>query len=320
MRRAAIALLSAALAAPAARAETCNLSLYAELPLLETKAGQPLLVQASIRGQPIAMAIDTASAATTIDKASAEKFGLALQPETMQGQGIGGKLRMFSVRVPDFALGPQRIDEMSVHVVEGIGPDRQAARHGLLGADLLGEFDLEFDIQHNRLGIYGPSNCARAAPWDPDALTVELFRTRGLRIRFDVKVEGKPLIAELDSGATRTLVTWKGARKLGVTPSSPGVEPGHGVVGADGKHLDSSLYRFQTFEIGDEIIRNARFVIAEVDRSAMRIKGGNGVESRADAAPDMYLGADWLRAHHVYVGRGVGLMHFTYAGGPVFEN
>lgn len=319
MRFVAIALFSVALTASAARAEPCNLSLHAELPVQQTKVGQPLLVQASIRGQPIPMAIDTSSAATTIDKTTAERFGLPLQLATMQGQGIGGKLRVFNVRVPEFALGPQRIDEMTMHVVEGFGSDKQAGRYGLLGADVLGDFDLEFDIQHNRLAIYGMSPCARAAPWDPDALTVELFRTRGLRIRFDVKIDGKPITAELDSGATRTLLTWKGARKLGVTPGSSGVEPDVGIVGADGKHLESSRYRFETFELGDETIRNPRFVIAEVDRSAMRVKGGNGLDARADAAPEMYLGADWLRAHRVYVARGANLMHFTYAGGTVFE-
>ena len=33
----------------------------------------------------------------------------------------------------------------------------------------------------------------------------------------------------------------------------------------------------------------------------------------------MLIGADFFRAHHVYVARGQGKMYFTYLGGPVFR-
>jgi predicted aspartyl protease len=317
-RKIAVALLLLA-AAPAAFAQSCNLVLNGELSMPPTRVGQPLLVHASIRGQPIPMALDTSSSVTTIDRATAEKFGLEMQTATKQGQGIGGKLRMLRVTVPDFMLGSQKISEMNVHVIEGLEADTRKIAVGLVGADVLGDYDLEFDVAHSRVALFAPAPCAKAAPWDPDAITVELFRSGGDRIRFEVKVDGKAIVAELDSGATRTLLTEKGARKLGVTKETPGVEPGGGIYGADGKKLISVTYRFQSFELGDEMIRNPRFVIADVVRQVRRFKSGAGVTSRADQEPDMYLGADWLRAHHVYVGRGASLMHFTYGGGTVFE-
>ena len=43
------------------------------------------------------------------------------------------------------------------------------------------------------------------------------------------------------------------------------------------------------------------------------------MNARAQWAPaDMLIGADFFRAHRVYIARGQKKMYFTYQGGPVF--
>jgi predicted aspartyl protease len=319
MRRTAVALLLPLLAllAPAARAETCDLRLAAELPIGQAGPGMPILVQASIRNQPIPMIVDTGSPMTTIDRGTAERFGLALRPDSrIRARGLGGELRVYRVTVPEFALGPQRIDSVTIGAFEGMRSDARQMGGGLLGQDVLGAFDLEFEVQNNRLALYDKSACAHAPPWDLDSMTVPLIGGRTGRIQFDVKLDGQILKAELDSGAARTTLTWKGAMRLGLQESSSGMESGGSVLGVDGKPLVRSFYRFQSFEVGGELIRNPRLGIVDFHRTRFT---PDLPLLRSQEQPDLLLGADWLRAHRVYVARGAGEMHFSYLGGVVFE-
>ena len=73
---------------------------------------------------------------------------------------------------------------------------------------------------------------------------------------------------------------------------------------------------FETFAIGDELIRNPNIAFANLEVS------GAATGSRLSASRelrDMLLGVDFLRSHRVFVAHSQRKMYFTYVGGPVFS-
>jgi hypothetical protein len=78
------------------------------------------------------------------------------------------------------------------------------------------------------------------------------------------------------------------------------------VVGYGKNSVDSWTGQFETFAIGDEVIRNPRIRFADL------------AQHTGDSQAGMLLGADFLHSHRVLVSRSQGKLYFTYAGGTVF--
>jgi hypothetical protein len=97
------------------------------------------------------------------------------------------------------------------------------------------------------------------------------------------------------------------ATQLGVTPDTAGVIAGGCTTGLGRKSVDSWIGPFESFAIGNEIIRDPKLRFAPV-------------REQLAGLPPMLLGADFLRAHRVLIARSQGKMYFTYAGGTVFPS
>ena len=79
-------------------------------------------------------------------------------------------------------------------------------------------------------------------------------------------------------------------------------------VGVGRKPVDYWSGQFESFAIGNEVVRNPTLRFGEVLTST-----GPFVD-----VPRMVLGVDFLRAHRVYVARSQRKLYFTYTGGTVF--
>src|SRR5207253_3119801 len=72
----------------------------------------------------------------------------------------------------------------------------------LLGYDFLHQMDIEFDLTQGAVRLFKPKGCESAplSYWSKEAVAVAL--EGGRKIFVPVRVNDKPLSAELDSGAT----------------------------------------------------------------------------------------------------------------------
>lgn len=316
-RACAVVLLLTGLSAFAA--DPCRLPLVAEAKI--HRVG-PIAVDAMIQGQPIPMILDTGAQFTSISRATAQKHGLEIHAEKrVRMYGIGGELQVFTVTAHDFRIGDGRFAERQMLVLDSMRSDARPNEHGMLGEDILGAFDLLVDLQAEKLSLYEKTGCAHAPPWQEGFSTVRIRGERTERIRFDVQLDGRTILAELDSGAARSVLTWHGARALGLSKDSPGVERGSGnLFGADGKPVPYYERRFESIDIGGELLRFPKLRIADLltDVYSQTYQGAEP-QFRSEEQSDLLLGADWLRAHRVYVARAAGELHFTYLGGPIFE-
>jgi len=233
--------------------------------------------------------------------------------------GIGGEIDLESTFVEELKIG--QIARKGRRTLVSSENDLGDSVAVFLGEDFLRQVDVEFDLSHGVVRLFEPRDCSVAslAYWADHASAIEIDAVDDARpqIRFTVRINGKPLRALLDSGATVSVLDRPDASLLGVTPETPGVLALGRSAGLGRKAVDYWIGPFQSFAIGDETIRNIAIVFGDVSRNLTYTAGGYAPR-RVGGTAAMLLGADFLRSHRVLVANSQRKLYFTYSGGPVF--
>jgi hypothetical protein len=193
----------------------------------------------------------------------------------------------------------------------------------LIGRDLLMQHDLEINLPDNDIKVLQPQGCTepQLVYWDkPYSQTrLEGDGTSRPAILVNVLLNGRVTRALVDSGTPHSIVTPAAAKAAGA--SIDDAPPGGTTSGIGGGGIEVRTVRFDTFTIGDETIKNPKLIVADLWKYNKREETGTrlGSESHDLAQPRMLLGADFLDAHRVLVANSMGLMMFSYMGGPVFD-
>jgi clan AA aspartic protease (TIGR02281 family) len=310
-----ILVLLCVLAAVPAFAARCQLVRVAEWPVnLERNRA---VVDGSINGHPVGVLIDTGASRTVIARSAAERLGLDRVDAGIQFYGIGGRSRAELTEIEEFRLGDAVHKNWRV-LVAGEQPMRDVAV--ILGEDFFENLDLELDFGNKVMRLFQPRDCDKAslAYWAPDTPPLKMATVR--RVTVDAEVNGVPLLAMIDTGATRSTLDLGAARRAGVTPLSAGVTSGGCVAGIGRKPLDAFIAPIERFAIGDEIIRDARIPMANMAGHLTREEIGSHIPKSLDM-PEMLLGVDFLLAHRVFVSHAQRAVYFTHNGRtPVFDN
>lgn len=299
----------------AAASGKCKLLRIAEWPVKLDR--NRVLVQGEINGQPIDIQLDTGADRSLILRSAAVRLGLA--PRNSEGNrmfGIGGETRVEEAYVDELRIGGAVNKGLSI-LVAGEHEHNNVAL--LLGADFFENVDVEFDLPHKAVRLYQSRDCGGVplAYW-ADGGAAELPMEPRSKIVLPVKINGEPMRAMLDSGAATSIVAADDARRLGVTPETPGVVSGRCSYGIGKKMVDSWIGQFRSFEMDTEVIHEPKIDFAELWRHTTYTATGNHVPRRLAGLPEMLLGVDFLRAHRVLIAHSQRKVYFTYTGGPVF--
>jgi predicted aspartyl protease len=305
-----------ALAADAvAQAQKCKLARFAEWPV---RPGyyRPV-IDGAINGQKIGILLDTGAAVSLVRRSSTARLGLTRYETGDRLYGIGGETAADYVHIDEFRIGPSVRKNWRVLVAgeHDFGDDVAV----ILGDDFFHQADIEFDLANNAVRLYETKDCdgVSLAYWTTEpAGAVPL--DAGERIMLTVTVNGKPARALLDSGASGSVLGMVEAARLGVTPQSAGVIAAGCVIGAGRRVVDSWIGQFESFQIGNEIIRNPKLRFADMWRHTTYTETGSRLPTHFAGLPEMLLGADFLRAHRVLIAHSQRKMYFTYVGGTVF--
>jgi len=253
-------------------------------------------------------------------RSAAAKMGLTrYEAPGYRAFGIGGETRAETVHIGEFRIGQIVRKNWDVLVAGERSFSDDVAF--LLGDDYFEQADLEFDLAHNAVRLYETRDCGGVslAYWATEPAG-EVPIEAGSNIRLTVAINGKPVRAQLDSGAGNSLLSKADAARLGVTPESPGAVAGGCIRGLGERQADSWFGQFESFAIGNERIRNPRIRFADLWQHTTYTETGSRLPTRLAGHPEMLLGADFLRSHRVLVARSQRKMYFTYAGGTVFPN
>lgn len=144
---------SGAHAAPGA----CRLSRFLDIPV--TMEGRRPMVAAKIGGREARFILDSGAFFSTIANANAAEFGLAVTDVAPGAQlrGIGGSTSLRQTTARDFTIGGQTLPRLSFAVG---GTDTGYA--GLLGQNILGLYDADYDLPHGVVHLVKPTNCRNA--------------------------------------------------------------------------------------------------------------------------------------------------------------
>ena len=243
-----------------------------------------VVVDGRLNRQPARFLLDTGAERSVVASWAMDPYRV----ERLRGEtgvyGTGG-LMMTSVARAQLDLGGDEVWR-SMPVADLPGGSRPGPAYAaLLGADVLAAYDLEISFPENRVRLWQTANCRGAyALWGGTYGTVPLEVRRSGHLRMSLSIDGKPVTALLDTGASGSILTEDAAERIGVTPSMLAADPAGTNRGITGKIMADRMHRFGTVQIGPETMA------ATMRVSAIRL-----------SQADMLLGADWMRSRRVWI-------------------
>jgi predicted aspartyl protease len=285
--------IAACAAAPPARvADGCVMKRVAALPLHDAR--NFMLAPVRLNGRAALFVVDTGAEASTLTPQAAQALHLPSDPDHNNVLlGISGPVRTHNVRVHRMEIG----DVIRTDQSFGLGempafPGQRLPVVGLLGTDVLAQYELELDLPDGRMSLYAPHGCAGFTPW-PDAVVVPFARTRTGLAFVDAVVDGSTVRALLDTGARTTLLARETAASLGVSAAALADDPPRVGIGIGMGNVDFRQHRFAELGLPGAMERDMPANVAE-----MRLPG-----------VAMLLGADYLGPRRIWI---------SYATGRLF--
>lgn len=261
--------------------DSCRVNRLVDLPLLP--GGRLPAMEASLDGQKLVFYLDTGAATSILTPAAVRRFDLSGDfGRRALLRGIGGEVEAPVVKIRHLVLGHGLVRDIELPVAGDLGGDVQGIPVlGLFGADFLSNYDVDIDLPHHHFAMYDLRECgANLRPLEDPSFDVP-FHLEDTKILLQVKLNGTPMTAILDSGAVRTLVARGDAGRAGVTGPDMATDRAGHAMGIDLNRVEMRLHRFGSLEIGAETMRNFPFAVADVD--------------------DTLLGDDFLRFNEVWI-------------------
>jgi tetratricopeptide (TPR) repeat protein len=289
--------------------DNCKLKRYAQLPV--TMAGTRPLIAGSINGVAVQFLADTGAFFNLISRQTADRLNLRSEPlpPGYLVWGVGGAALPSLATAKDFTLvGLSTQTFHKVAFVE-VGNFLSADEDGVIGQNLLGHSDSEYDLANGFIRLFYAEGCRgkSLAYWqgtEPVAVMDMQYQSESSpNLIGTVKLNGAKIQAMFDSGASHSMLSLKAAARAGIKPDSPGVVSGGLSSGIGDHQIESWLARFDSLDLGGEEIKNARLRIADID-----LPGA-----------DMLLGADFFLSHRIYFASSQQKIYLTYNGGFVFD-
>ena len=284
MRRAcliAIVAAGAVLSVGAARAadEKCSLGRYAALPITIDQSGG-VVVPMKVDGQVQNLLVDTGGVFSMLTESTAAR--LKLHPEMI----VMAWMTMFGGRKLDHYVVAHSMEIAGVQVRKRefmLIPDDilPPSIDGILGPDVMGVFDVEFDFAAGKLNLFSQNHCeGKVVYWTQDGYAQIPFKLDEDRhMKINVMLDGQKVSAILDTGSSRSAMSLETAKDLFKIDET--------ALKANGGH-----YPFKTLTLQDVAVTNPDLSLVPDDQS--RVMGGFG-------QPKLILGMGVLRQLHLYI-------------------
>jgi tetratricopeptide (TPR) repeat protein len=295
------------LSAPSAvAAAKCKISKVVELPI--TMDSLRPTIDVKINNRDAKFVLDSGAFYSMISSATAAEYSLKTAPGHygLRVTGIGGTADVGVATVKEFS-----IVGLIIKNVEFLVGGSEVGNAGLLGQNLLENFDVEYDLAAGVIRLFKTEDCghARLAYWltpeqDFSWMPIERIEPLHPHTIGVAYVNDKKIRVEFDTGAFVSVLSLKAAERAGIRPDSPGVVESGYSRGIGRGMVMSYIAPFASFKIGDgEEIKNTKLRIADI-----------GLDSA-----DMLVGADFFISHRVFVANKEHKLFLSYNGGPVFN-
>ena len=289
---------------PALASAECKVAVAAELPV--TMAGRRPMVTAKFGDKTARFILDSGAFYSTLSLASAQEFGLkVIDLPFLHVRGVGGSANAGAATATNFSIAGIPLRKVDFVVA---GSDTGSA--GLLGQNILGVLDVEYDLPHGVVRLIqtkgcGSTNLAYWANGRPASALKLIGRNDGMfkpHTVGKIQINGGDVNATFDTGAESSLLSRSVAKRLGVTPDSAGVTSVGFGSGIGRRGVQTWRAPFTNIDIGGEKLNRPVIRIADMEMGDT----------------DMLVGIDFFLTHRVFVSNATRTMFFTYEGGPLF--
>jgi predicted aspartyl protease len=222
-----------------------------------------LIVEVAINGHPARMLLDTGVSRSLVSEPAKQRLRLVEDRRFLTAHiGIGATTMKADVSIDSMTIGtaPMSVERIGVGTVpDGLAVD------GLLGMDILGDFDLDIDEPKRTLSLYRVRRCEIAdPPWDEPAIAIPGITTRYGLWRMPFEIDGIAATALIDTGSSGMIIRQPMAHRLGLTAQVLANDRVIRTYGAGGGSSPTYVHRFQSVVIGPLIARDVRvYVLTE---------------------------------------------------------
>ena len=290
--------------------------------------GDVASIPVTINGSPRKLLFSTAGGRSILSAGAADSLGLKALSTREKLLDSAGNVSQSYVTIDSLVIGGMEAkgDEFLISPDPNFGGNPQLPVDGALANDVMERYDLDLDYAGGKVSYFSPEHCdGHVIYWTTTPPSVIAFRhdMPGARnptdthIRFHVNMDGKDLLAVLNTGAARTTMSAKVADgDYDITADSKGTVPlgnmgGQKVFG----------YVFKAINFGDVAVSNPHIAILPdlVGRkdvnNAVR---ASGRIARVDdnLEPDITVGMDVISKLHIYVAEKEEKLYVTAAGSP----
>jgi len=294
--RTSILLLIVALLMPAATLAACVVDKKASIPL--DVVGGIITLPVEVNATTGTFILDTGAQRSLVTEAAIRRLGLARDAwvdTTMRG--IGGIERRPNADPRSLTLGGVPLVRRTLthdnSLTVGILPVTQVGSiliDGLLGRDFLSLFDLDIDVPGRRITLYQVQDCSgRFLPWQENYTAVPVTFPAENALVVPVTLDGTPMRALLDTGATASMVAAPGMFRLGLQMGHLAGDRTSNVSGVGSHIVTMHRHTFRSLEVAGQTT-NAPVIWVEPVRLTPIV--------------DMLLGADWFAGRRVWVSFG----------------
>ncbi len=268
--------------------------------VLETDWYGGVYVPVGIEGQRMKLLVDTGGATSMLTDSTVASLGLFPQPiRTHRVTMYGGVHLTNFVRVDGVQVGSAPSNPSMFYVM----PDNRIpyALSGTLAPDFLSRYDVEFDFANARMNLFAPGACPEHAYWTSGPSgSVGLAPNPNHHIIAAVEIDGRTVMALLDTGASRSDLSLETARRLfGAALNPAALRPATAADTEPGLYT----YPFRSISIGGVNLANPDIVLVP-----------DAISRRPPRTPRLIIGMGILRRLHLYVSYSQNRLTLTPAG------
>jgi hypothetical protein len=167
---------------------------------------------------------------------------------------------------------------------------RAPGQDGIVGDDILHNFDLDIDVAHQKLTLYRPGSCSPTRPPWEAAQSWPITISARQQITFPAILNGHPLTALLDTGAFRGTVSRAAALKVGATAAELQRDFARNTSGPLGYRF--SRQHFNDLSFGGKSYPNTFLDVVDFNEDGI----------------DMLIGIDYLLQRRVFISYATGMI------------
>jgi predicted aspartyl protease len=278
-------LLASLTAIMPAAAEECTLKQFAWLDMQDDQFGS-VVVPITIAEKVTPMTIDTGASHSWVTEEFADSIpGTRLHTTLSHGlyfKDAAGETLTQAIHVKSLQIGALKIDKRAHFMIAPAGSSGRLDT-GLLGINILKNFDLELDMAAKKVGFYVSHDCPGKSPVHWAAQWGEVPMRVDNHVIIDVTLDGKRVSAYLDTGATKSVIDTELAKDFGSDPGASNAADDE-FLAISGESVKAHRAGFKTLSVSDIGVHNPEFFVTKVYSPSVK----------------MILGMDKLRSLHLY--------------------